>query len=143
MSNDSIIFLDSVLKVAPAELQGFFAGWPKAPTPETLLRILQNSEHCVVAYDTTAKKVIGFVNCISDGILSAYIPLLEVLPQYQNRGIGKELVTRMLERTKEYYMTDTCCDEDLIPFYQKFGMEQSTGMIRRNYKRQSGSTNAE
>src|SRR2546430_6536822 len=99
MESDSIIFFDSVSHISASELGVFFVGWENPPSPETLLRILQNSEHCVIAYDTNAKKVIGFINCISDGILSAYIPLLEVLPEYQHQGIGRKLMEQMLEKT--------------------------------------------
>ncbi|WP_338055248.1 GNAT family N-acetyltransferase [Shimazuella alba] len=34
---------------------------------------------------------------MSDGVLSAYIPLLGVLPAYQNQGIGKILVESLLK----------------------------------------------
>jgi predicted N-acetyltransferase YhbS len=70
--------------------------------------------------------------------LSAYIPLLEVLPEYQNQGIGKELVRRILEELQDFYMIDTVCDEKLQTYYEKFGMLKSAGMILRNYKKQSG-----
>ncbi len=43
-------------------------------------------------------KFVGFITAITDKILSAYIPFLEVLPEYQRQGIGKELVKRMLEK---------------------------------------------
>ena len=38
-------------------------------------------------------QVVGFITAISDGVLSAYIPLLEVLPGWRSQGIGGELVT--------------------------------------------------
>lgn len=76
----------------------------------------------------------------STGILklSAYIPFLEVLPEYKNKGIGKELVNRMLKELDDIYMIDLCCDDDLVPYYDKFGMTKTNGMILRNYKMQSG-----
>jgi len=82
-------------------------------------------------------KATGFINAISDGVLSAYIPLLEVLPAYKNRGIGSELVKRMLEKIKDYYMIDLTCDPELQSFYKKFNMIPSNGMMLRNYNRQS------
>lgn len=88
--------------------------------------------------DPSTNQVVGFITAISDGILSAYIPLLEVLPAYKNKGIGKELVQRMFDELREVYMIDLCCDEDLIPYYEKFGMMPATGMIKRNYAMQSG-----
>ena len=77
---------------------------------------------------------------ISDGVLSAYIPLLEVLPKYKNKGIGKELVKCMIQELDEIYMIDLCCDEDLIPYYEKFGMIRSNAMLLRNYQMQSGNS---
>jgi len=40
--------------------------------------------------------VTGFVTAISDGVISAFIPLLEVLPEDQHQRIGTELVCRSL-----------------------------------------------
>ncbi len=35
------------------------------------------------------------------------------------------------------YMIDLCCDDDLVPYYDKFGMMKTNGMILRNYNLQS------
>jgi ribosomal protein S18 acetylase RimI-like enzyme len=102
------------------DLAGFFVGWPSPPSPERHLELLRGSTHVVVALD--AKRVVGFVTAISDGVLSAYIPLLEVLPEYQGSGVGSELVRRVLERVGELYMVDLACDEDLVPFYERLGL---------------------
>ena len=119
-------------------LSGFFVGWPNPPSPATHMRILAGS-HCVwIAKDTTANRVIGFINALSDGVLTAYIPLLEVLPEYQEQGVGKELVARMLESLKNLYMIDLLCDEELQGYYAKLGMYSATGAFVRNYERQNG-----
>jgi ribosomal protein S18 acetylase RimI-like enzyme len=97
-------FINSADNVNIDQLVGFFVGWPKPPTPETHLRILRNSRHIVLAIDNSTDKVVGFITAISDGVLSAYIPLLEVLPEYQGQGIGRELVRRMLDQLQDYYM---------------------------------------
>jgi hypothetical protein len=39
----------------------------------------------------------------------------------------------MLEKLKDHYMIDLCCDENLSPFYEKLGMKKVAGMIIRNY----------
>jgi GNAT superfamily N-acetyltransferase len=118
------------------QLEGFFVGWPNPPTPATHLEILKRATHVVLALDGSS--VVGFVTAISDEILCAYIPLLEVLPSHQHQGIGSELMHRMLERLREIYMIDLLCDPDLQAFYLKVGMEESTGMLVRNFARQSG-----
>jgi len=120
-------------------LKGFFMDWPNPPNPETHLKLLKNSSKVIVAMDRKSNQVVGFITAISDGVLSAYIPLLEVLPEYKSKGIGKELVNRMLKELDDIYMIDLCCDDDLVPYYDKLGMRQTNGMILRNYNMQSGS----
>jgi len=117
---------------------GFFKDWPNPPNKEKHRQILEKSYKSLVAIDEKSNKIIGFVNVVSDGILSAYIPLLEVLPQYQKQGIGSELVERILEELDDFYMVDLCCDKDLQFFYEKLGMIKSYGMVYRNYKYQCG-----
>ena len=64
--------------------------------------------------------------------------MLEVLPEYQNQGIGKTLVKKMLDQLKHLYMIDLLCDENLQGYYEKLGMNKAQGMMIRNYKNQSG-----
>ena len=116
---------------------GFFVGWPNPPSASSHLQVLQGSYIVWAAIDTTTNKMVGFINAVSDGIMAAYIPLLEVLPQYQKQGIGQELTTRMLDSLKNLYMVDLLCDSDMQEFYAKFGMHKATGMAARNYDRQS------
>lgn len=119
-------------------LEGFFVDWPNPPSPKTHLIMLNKSSKVIVAIDESTNQVVGFITAISDGVLSAYIPFLEVLPEYKKRGIGKELVNRMLKDLNDIYMIDLCCDDDLVPYYDTFGMTKTNGMVLRNYKMQSG-----
>ncbi|MFA5522836.1 MAG: GNAT family N-acetyltransferase [Tissierellales bacterium] len=118
--------------------EGFFEGWPNPPSKEMHRKILEKSYKSLVAIDEKSNKIIGFINAVSDGVLSAYIPLLEVLPEYQKQGIGSKLVIKMLEELNDFYMVDLCCDESLQAFYEKLGMMKSQAMIYRNYKYQCG-----
>ena len=79
-----------------------------------------------------ADEIIGFVTAISDGVLAAYIPLLEVRRQWRGKGVGRELVRRLLTQLDRLYMVDIVCDPDLIPFYERFDMTPLAGMARRN-----------
>jgi len=133
-----IEYLNSADDITPAQLDGFFVGWPNPPTPETHLRLLRNSDAVVLAVDTATGQVVGFITAITDGVLAAYIPFLEVLPDYQYQGIGQTLVRRMLERLQDLYMIDLLCDADVQAFYERFEMYHAVGMCARNYTRQSG-----
>lgn len=77
---------------------------------------------------------------LSDGLLTAYIPLLEMLPQYRGLGIGAALTRAMLNELKHLYMIDLLCDQSLQPYYEKLGMVTACGMFVRNYDRQSAAT---
>lgn len=133
-----IIYTDSLENITAEQLQGFFVGWTNPPSSETHLVLLHGSYKIWLALD--GEKVVGFINATSDGVLTAFIPLLEVLPDYQGQGIGSELVKHMLDSLSHLYSVDLMADEDVQPFYEKLGMRRSTGMISRNYKNQSGAS---
>lgn len=132
-------YLTDASNLTAAQLGGFFVGWPSPPSPATHLRLLQSSFRAVVALpDDDEERVVGFVTAISDGVLSAYIPLLEVLPAYRHSGVGTELVRRLLGALDALYMVDVTCDPDVVPFYERLGFVAGTAMMRRQYQRQSG-----
>jgi len=126
--------------VLPKQLSGFFIDWPDPPDRETHYKILKNSSYIVLAIDTETNNLIGFINAISDSILCSYIPLLEVLPSYQGKGIGNELVKRMMDQLQNLYMIDIVCDENLKSFYNRHGFNVYSCIIKRNYTKQSGKT---
>ncbi len=116
--------------VEARDLGGVFEGWSSPPDPKQHLAALRAAYRVVVALD--GDRVVGFVNAISDGVLSAFIPLLEVLPEYRGRGIGSELMRRMLAELEDIRAVDLCCDAELEGYYRRFGMEPELGMaIRR------------
>ena len=133
-----IKYTESLEGITTAQLDGFFVGWGKPPTPETHLKLLGGSDHVVLAIDDARGIVIGFITAITDGVLSAYLPLLEVLPEYKGQGIGTELTRRILAKLGRLYMIDLICDEDLKPFYERFEMKPFSAMVIRDYDRQSG-----
>ena len=133
-----IEYIDSAAVVQPQNLVGFFVGWPNSPSPETHLALLKNSDRIVLAVDRDSNRVVGFITAITARVLSAYIPLLEVLPEYQGQGIDKQLVQRMLASLDEFYMVALLCDQPLQAFYSQFEMVPSSGMLLRRYEFQSG-----
>jgi GNAT superfamily N-acetyltransferase len=137
-----ITYSDSVDGVTLSDLAGFFEGWPSPPSPTRHLDLLRSSAHVWLAHDDEAGGVVGFVTAISDGVLTAYIPLLEVLPEYRGRGIGGQLVQRMLATLDHLYAIDVVCDDDVRPFYDRLGLRACGAMVRRNYANQSGAPRA-
>jgi ribosomal protein S18 acetylase RimI-like enzyme len=126
-------YRDSLDGITPDMLEGFFRGWKAPNTPGAHLQIMRNSNYAVLAVDPARRKVVGFVTALTDGIQAAYIPLLEVLPDYQRRGIGTELMKRILKKLEGTPAIDLTCDPQLQKFYSRFGMQPSVGMVIRDY----------
>jgi GNAT superfamily N-acetyltransferase len=140
-----IAYSDDMGSVNEQMLSGFFVGWPRQPSPTQHLAVLRGSYRAVVALDSSAAsdssaesgpsagRVVGFVNMISDGVLTAFIPWLEVLPSYQGQGIGGELMRRIVEGTEHLYSVDLVCDAELVPYYHRLGWTGgSSAMIRHH-----------
>jgi len=128
-----IVYTTKLDDVTPDRLTGFFVGWRHPQTPKRHLEILKSSDRIVLAIDDDTDRVVGFINALTDGLQAAFIPLLEVLPEYQRRGIGKELVSRMLAVLKPVPCIDLACDPVVQPFYERCGMVRSVGMALRRY----------
>ncbi|MDI9641120.1 GNAT family N-acetyltransferase [Kamptonema cortianum] len=131
-------YTDKIDGLEASQLAGFFDGWPVQPSPEMHLRMLRGSDYVVLALD--GDQVVGFVTAITDGVLSAYIPFLEVLPDYRRQGIGKELIRLILMKLEDYYMIDLTCDPELRSFYVSMGMSAHTAMCLRRKENQAGKT---
>src|SRR5258706_14250314 len=61
-----------------------------------LMRALKRSHSLVTAW--VKGSLVGLGNGISDGSLVVYYPHLLVLPEFQGRGIGRQLMKRLMKR---------------------------------------------
>lgn len=74
----------------------------------------------------TSEKLIGYIDCVSNGVTDAYIQDLMVHPDYQGKGLGTELMNQMIAylKGKHIFMISVVYEESLKPFYAKFGFCQ-------------------
>lgn len=128
--------------ISPKNINGFFVGWPNPPNPDTHIKILEGSDEFILALNQETGHVVGFITAITDKVITAFIPHLEVKPEFQGKGIGSELVRRMITKLKNYYAIDLTCDPDVQPFYESLGMRKHSAMLVRNYSNQSGENNS-
>ena len=126
-----IEYRSDLTNVTPEQIQGFFVGWQNPLPPETHLRMLTESDLAQIAIDADTGSVVGFVAALTDNVQGAFITLLEVLPEYQGQGVGKALMSQMLGRLSHIQTIELMCDGDLVPFYERFGMKPSGGMVLR------------
>jgi GNAT superfamily N-acetyltransferase len=97
--------------------------WSSAEKPELLHKALLASHSLFTAWDGT--KLVGLSNAISDGYLVVYYPHLLVLPEYQRRGIGAELIRRLLARYEGFHQHILLADGRALDFYRKCGFERA------------------
>lgn len=133
-----MIYQKTLKGISSNMLEGFFGDWPNPPSPYTHLKLLQNSNKIILAIDDDWRHVAGFVTAVSDGVLSASIPFLEVLPEYRDQGIGKELLTMMLDELKGIYRIDVLCGSPSQLYCEELGLSPSQGATLLDQDGQSG-----
>ncbi len=109
--------LESVLALYRAN------AWSAAEKPELLHQALQASHALVTAWDAT--RLVGLGNALSDGCLVVYYPHLLVLPEYQGRGIGSELMRRLQARYAGFHQQVLVADGRALDFYRKCGFTRA------------------
>ncbi|MGN1372300.1 MAG: GNAT family N-acetyltransferase [Candidatus Coprovivens sp.] len=60
---------------------------------------LKSNTYSVSVYDNN--KIIGYGRIIGDGIIYLHIHDIMVHPNYQNKGIGKQIINKLLEKVNE------------------------------------------
>ncbi|HYF91218.1 MAG TPA: GNAT family N-acetyltransferase [Symbiobacteriaceae bacterium] len=110
-----------------AELRDLFlsVGWSSGQYPEKLQVAMRNSHSVVSAWD--GDQLVGLMNCLSDGIMTAYFHYLLVKPAYHNQGIGRTLVRMMLDHYSDYARKVLIAYDEEIPFYERCGFEVGKG----------------
>lgn len=74
--------------------------WSSGHFPDKLVIAMQNSPTVFSAWD--GDKLIGLINALDDGIMTAYIHYLLVNPEYQKKGIGKHLLSLIKANYADY-----------------------------------------
>ena len=97
--------------------------WSSAQKPDLLHKALLASHSLVTAW--AESKLVGLGNAISDGYLVVYYPHLLVLPEYQGRGIGTELMRRLMARYQGFHQHMLVADGRALDFYRKCGFERA------------------
>lgn len=90
-------------------------------TKEELISAISNSWYVVSA--VSENKLVGFGRVVSDGILHAMIYEMIIDPDYQLKGIGAEILKRLLLKCNENNIRDVqlFCAKGKKLFYEKYG----------------------
>jgi ribosomal protein S18 acetylase RimI-like enzyme len=93
-----------------------------------LAQQVAGSRYVISAWD--GARLVGFARAISDGVRHAYISTVVVAPDYRGRGIGRQLIARLLEGRDEIAFV-LHSRPDVKPFYAKSGFSDAEDMMRR------------
>ncbi|MED1557563.1 GNAT family N-acetyltransferase [Bacillus paramycoides] len=120
----------------PKDFNGLLAlyeslGWNSLKlTVNELEQMCIQSWYAIYVFDN--KKLVGMGRVISDGVITGIICGVCVLPEYQYKGIGKEIVERLNRYCEQNRVNpQLMCVEDLKPYYESIGFEEfSIGMTK-------------
>lgn len=127
-----IELLDNVLKAEDFVRLKIATGFMARPL-EQAEKALENGLFNVSA--VCDGQVVGMGRLVGDGAMYWYLQEIIVLPEYQGKGIGKSIVSRLLEYIRSNAIPGTGVEVGLTavegkePFYEKFGFScGSSGM---------------
>ncbi|MFJ8511240.1 GNAT family N-acetyltransferase [Lysinibacillus xylanilyticus] len=106
-------------------------GWNSLKlTVDDLERMCTQSWYALYAFDE--KQLIGMGRVISDGVITAIICGVCVLPSYQSKGIGKEILNRIINHCEQNkVIPQLMCVESLENYYKELGFKKfSVGMTK-------------
>ena len=96
-------------------------GWQRRTADRArLAQLVHGSWWVVSAWE--GDRLVGFARAISDGATNAYISTVAVLPEFQRRGIGREVLRRLLEG-RDGIQFVLHANDNAYPFYLHIGLD--------------------
>lgn len=108
----------------PGELQDLFLSvdWDSGNYPEKLAKAIAASHGVFTAWD--GDMLVGLINVLSDGNMTAYVHYLLVRPEYQAKGIGKSLVAMVADAYADVPHKVLVAYDSEVGFYERCGFDR-------------------
>lgn len=97
--------------------------WSSGHFPDKLVVAMRNFSTVVSAWD--GEKLVGIACAMDDGIMNAYMHYLLVRPEYQGKGIGSALVSKIKEKYGDYLRLVIVAYNKEQAFYEKCGFKKA------------------
>lgn len=95
--------------------------WKSAEYPSRLHEAIKNSSYVMTVWDN--EELIGLISAISDGYINVFITYLLVSPNYQNKGLGKIMMSDFCKKYQAFGRKILTTETDTKQFYNKFGFD--------------------
>ena len=111
--------------------------WKESYAPSGIDSLIKGSYAFAVVVDKKLGKTIGMGRIISDGVSDAYIQDLVVLPEYRDKGIGREIVKTLINHCKKkgIHWVGLIAEPDQDGFYSNLGFKQMKNYIPMKYEK--------
>jgi GNAT superfamily N-acetyltransferase len=138
MNNKDMIRVDLVSSWQEEQIVELYraAGWWKEEMDASRINdLIQGSFLFAVAIDTSTGRTVGMGRVISDGIADAYIQDLVVQGDRRSWGVGRMILTRLLEECKSRKITwiGLIAEPGKEEFYGPLGFEPMPGHMPMLY----------
>ncbi|MBK6386518.1 MAG: GNAT family N-acetyltransferase [Rhodoferax sp.] len=121
----SLVWSDAIDNVNWDELTALYHAAPLGNKHPSGLKIaFSNSLFRCFAYE--GGKLVGVGRALADGVDCSYICDVAVLPSHQGTGLGKEIVTRLVNLSQGHKKIILYSVPGKEPFYRKFGFRRMT-----------------
>lgn len=132
MDGDSLIRVELVKSWEEeqiAELYKVGGWWKDYMDPAKLKDLIRESYLFVVAIDISDGKSVGMGRVISDGVADAYLQDVVVLPEWRKKGVGKMIVSKLLEccQSRSIAWIGLIAQPGTDAFYQSLGFVHLKG----------------
>lgn len=71
--------------------------WQESPEAREIIPSMIRGSLCFMVARSLDGRIVGMARVISDGYSDAYIQDVVVLPAYRSRGVGRELIRRLVQ----------------------------------------------
>jgi GNAT superfamily N-acetyltransferase len=115
-------------RIDPDSIVALYAAeqWWPGRTHSQLADVLESGP-AVAAWK--GERLVGFARAVTDGVFRAYVEDVVVAADARHAGVGKLLVTRLLELLPPTAVTSLFCRSDLSDFYTEHGFHPTNQLV--------------
>jgi predicted GNAT family N-acyltransferase len=130
---DDIQYIERLTVPQMEQLHQLYQGewWTKGRSLADVRTMIEGSDHVFGFCEPRSERLVAFARVLTDGVFKALIFDVIVDPAYRGRGLGKDIMNRILEhptlsRVKHF---ELCGLSEMIPFYTRWGFTAELGEL--------------